>query len=194
MRQQSLSEQRAAQLNARILADLVEGLTRSIALTVEVFLHRGFGAGYIGCGFMGVVVMYLFTLCFPDQDPRPLLWFSAAYGVLWLIAMVKTLIRYWSGKDRVHSKYTGRPYLWRLLPTWKELNVKQLEALAAILLGYGVHHLNRELGDYLMLAASLVFLRVHNLVVQQRSRVVEMNDAVIEQKLIADRFRELQES
>ena len=62
-----------------------------------------------------------------------------------------------------------------------------------ILLGYGIHHLNRELGDYLMLAASLVFLRAHNLVVERRSRAIEMNDAVIEQKLIADRFRDMQE-
>jgi hypothetical protein len=193
MQYKTLNQMRAAQLNERIFADLVGGLARSVALTVEVFLHSGFGAGYIGCGFMGVVVMFVFTLCFPDQNPLPVLWFSVAYGVLWLVAAIKTLARYWSGRDRVHSKYTGRPHLWRLLPDWKEDNIKKLEALAVILVGWGVHYFSRELGNYLMLAALLVFLRVHNIVVQQRSRVVEMNDAVIEQKLIADRFREIQQ-
>jgi hypothetical protein len=146
----------------------------------------------VGCGFMGMVIIFVFSLFFVGQDLRPLHCFLVAYGVLWLIATVSMLIRCWHGKDTVHSKYTGLPYLWRLLPNWKEVNVKHLEALAAILLGYGVHYLNRPLGDYLMMAASLVFLRGYNHAVQQRDRAIEMNDAVIEQQLVAERFRDMQ--
>jgi hypothetical protein len=54
-------------------------------------------------------------------------------------------------------------------------------------------HLNRPLGDYLMFAASFVLLRGYNLAMQRRERAVAMNDRVIEQKIVAERFREMQE-
>jgi hypothetical protein len=189
----TLSQQKAAQLNARIFADLVQGLARSICLTVEVFLRRGFGRRYVGCGFMGVVVIFFFAQCFPYQDDRLLYCYLVVYGILWLFACVNVLIRCWRGKNNGHSHYSGTPYLWRLLPSWKVENVKKLEALAVILLGYGVHYLNRPLGDYLMLAAALVFMRAYNLVVQQRDAAIQMNDRAIEQRQVAERFREMQQ-
>jgi hypothetical protein len=179
--------------NGQLLAGLVEGIARAIALTVEVFLHRGFGSRYVGCGLLGTVIIFVFAQFFPAEDPRPILCFLIAYGVLWLVATVGVLIRYWRGNDRVHSRYNGRPFLWHLLPNWKEQSVKHLEALMVILLGYGVHFLNCPLGDYLMCAASLVFLRGWNLAATRRSRAVEMNDSVIEQRIIGERFRDMQE-
>jgi hypothetical protein len=193
MQKQSQQPQQASQATSRVIAELIEGVARSICLTVEVFLHRGFGSRYVGYGLVGTVVIFVFSLFFAGQDIRPLFCFLVAYGVLWLIATAGTLIRRWRGKAMVHSRYTGFPFLCRLLPNWKEENVKHLEALAMILLGYGIHHLNRPLGDYLMMAAALVFLRGYNLAAQQRDRAVEMNDSVIEQQLVAERFRDMQE-
>ena len=193
MQQRTQNPQPQSPENGQLLACLVEGIARAIALTVEVFLHRGFGCRYVGCGMMGTGIIFVFAEFFPTEDPRPILCFLIAYAVLWLIATVGVLIRHWRGNDPVHSRYTGRPYLWHLLPGWKEENVKHLEALAVILLGYGVHFLNRPLGDYLMFAASLVFLRGYNLAATRRSRAVEMNDSVIDQRLVAQRFRDMQE-
>ena len=133
---------------------------RATAMTVEVFLHSDFGHYYIGCGAVGAVVIFLFTGFFPDQNPRPMFLLMAAYGVRWLYLAIGAMIRYWRGKNLVHSRYTGRPYLWALLPTWKEVNVKHLEAAAVIVLGFGFHYLNRPLGYYLMIAATLVLLRI----------------------------------
>jgi hypothetical protein len=175
-----------------LLVATIEALGRSIALTVEVFLHHSFGVRYVDCGFLGVVVLFFFAGFFPGQNPLPLYGYMVVYGLLWLIAGIGALRRRWSGKNIMHSKYTGHPYLWRLLPSWKEENVKQVEVLPVILLGYGVHHLNRPLGDYLMMAATLVFFRGYNLALQRRERVMEMNDHAIEQRLIAERFREIQ--
>jgi hypothetical protein len=163
-------------------------------LTVEVFLHRGFGSRYVDCGFMGIIVIFFFAQWFPDQNPCFLYCYMIAYAVLWIIAGIGAIKRWWRGKCNVHSRYSGHPYLWSLLPGWKEENVKHLEALAVILFGYGVHYLNRPLGDYLMFAAGLMFLRGYNMAAQRRERVVEMNDRAIEQRLDAERFRELQES
>jgi hypothetical protein len=193
VQQRSQNPQQSSQAGAQVVAELIEALGRSICLTIEVFLHRGFGSRYVGCGFLGMAVIFVFAKFFPGQDVLPLYCYMAAYGVLWLITAVSTLIRCWRGKDRVHSRYTGRPYLWRLLPNWKEMNVKHLEALAVILLGFGVHYLNPPLGYYLMMAASLVFLRGYSMAVEQRTRAVELNDMVIEEKLVADQFRDMQE-
>ncbi len=44
-----------------------------------------------------------------------------------------------------------------------------------------------------MLAAALVFMRAYNLVVQQRDAAIQMNDRAIEQRQVAERFREMQE-
>jgi hypothetical protein len=140
-----------------------------------------------------MVVIYAFSFLFAPQDLRPLFYFMTVYGLRWLIVAVAVTIRYWRGKDVLHSQYNGRPYLCRFFPHCKEVSAKHLEALAAILLGWGVHHFNRPLGDYLMLAASLVFLRVYGLAAHQRRIVVEMNDRMVQQQLIADRFRELRE-
>jgi hypothetical protein len=194
MPQQSQRSQQPSPVASQLVIGLVEGVIRSTALTVEIFLHRGFGVRYIDCGLLGMVVMFVFAMCFPDQNTRPLLCFMAVYGVVWLITTICTLIRFWRGKNVVHSLYTGRPFLWRLLESWREQNVKYVEALLVILLGYGVHHLNRPLGDYLMVAASVVLLRGYNIAAQRRLRAMEMNDSVIEQRLVAERFRDMQGS
>jgi len=191
MPQPSRASQQSAQTNGRFVLELIDGVARSIALTVEIFLHRDFGAGYVGCGFIGVVVMLGFAIHFADQDLRPLMGFMLIYGVRWLVVAIVTAIRYWSGKDMQHSQYNGEPYLWRFLSNWKETSFKHLEGLVLILLGYGVRCLNRPLGDYLMIASSMAFLRVYNLVAQQRERAIAMNDRTIETQIVADRFRDM---
>jgi hypothetical protein len=191
MRQKSINQQQGPQPGPRFVAEMIQGICRAIALTVEVFLHGGFGCRYIGCGFMGVGVIYLYSLWFFPQQMRPLLCYGAIYGIFWLIATANVLICYWRGRNRVHSLYTGRPLLWRVVPSWKETNVKQVEALAVILLGFGIHYLSRPLGDWLMLAATIVFLRAYGFAAEQRRRAVELNDSVIEQQMVAERFRDV---
>jgi hypothetical protein len=161
-------------------------------MTMEVFLHCDFGNYYVGCGLLGMVVIFVFTAFFPDQDPRPMVLFMAAYGVRWLVVAIKTGIKYWRGKGLVHSRYSGRPYLWRLLPDWKETNVKYVEGLAVMLLGWLVHFYLRPFGDYLMTAAALVMMRGYTFDMDQRDRAVEMNDSVIETQMVAERFRDMQ--
>jgi len=190
---QRTSNQQRPNPDVHLIGELVEGAGRSLALSVEVFLHRGFGSGYVGCGQLAFLVMFLFAKFFPDQDMRPLIFFAGMYGVLWFIATINVLIRWWRGIRSTRSRYNGRPHLWKLLPSWKEMNVKHLESLLVILLGYGVHHLNRPLGAYLILAGVFVFLRGYSVASMMRQRAVELNDAVIEQKEVAEQFRQMQD-
>jgi hypothetical protein len=193
MPQQAKTEQRPNP-DTQLVAGLVEGVGRSLALSVEVFLHRGFGSAYVGCGPLAFLIMFLFVQFFyPAQDLRPLAVFAGIYGVLWLIATINVLIRWWRGVQSTHSRYNGRPHLSVAVPTWKEMNVKHLESLLVILLGFGIHHLNRPLGAYLILAGAFVLLRGYSLASMMRQRAVELNDAVIEQKEVAEQFGQMQQ-
>ena len=179
------------QATGYFIAEMIVGLARAIAMTIEVFLHCDFGHFCVGCGLMGVFIIFMFTSVFPGQNPYPMFLFGVVYGVRWLFISVPTVIRYWRGKNLPHARYNGRPYLWTLLSSWKEMNVKHLEAAMVIALGFGVHYLNRPLGDYLMCAALLVLARGYHFDTQQRDRAVTLNDCVIEQEMIVERFRDM---
>jgi len=190
---QQQSPQQSNQWADTAIRELILGLIRSICLTIEVFFRWDFGSRYVGSGFVGVVVMWFFSLFFPPTEINPLFYFSLVYCAVWLVALIRMLIRCFGKKDTLHSKYTGHPHLLRLMPGWREEYVKYLDAVIAILVGFGVRHLNVPLGDYLMAAASLLLFRDFAMVSEQRNRAVEINDQVIEQKLIAEKFRAMQE-
>jgi hypothetical protein len=181
----------AGQGGGQLLAAMLKGLSRAIAMTIEVFIHRDFGHWYVNSGFMGVIAIFVFAAFFPDQDLRPMYLFMLVFGVRWLIVATIAGVRYWRGKNVVHSRYTGRPYLWALLPSWKEVNVKHLESVAALVAGFLLHHFYRPLGDYVLSAATVVLLRGYNYDMNQRDRAVEMNDSVIETQMAAEKFREM---
>jgi hypothetical protein len=194
MPQQSQQQQQADETTRLFIAELVTGLARATALTIEVFLHCNFGSAYLGCGVARFVVIGLFSHWCQPQNMGPLLWFSVVYGVFWLIALSNVLLRRWRGQHTVQSRYSGRPHLCRMLPEWREVNVKQVEALLAMCVGYAIGLVNKPLGHYLLLASSFVLVRAYAHASQLRSRAVELNDSVIEQKMVAERFREIQDS
>jgi hypothetical protein len=180
--------------NSNWFGEVIGGLYRAVCLTVEVFVHRTFGYRYVGAGLAGVVILLAFSTLFPNDDPLPLLCFTGAYLILWIMATASLLIRRWRSRDRQHSHYTGRPWLWQwLLPSWKEDNFKHLEAIAIGLLGTAIHPWTHPLGDYLVMAASMVLARNYCLAVRQRDQAIAMNDMVIEQQMVVDRFRDLQQ-
>jgi small basic protein len=61
-------------------------------------------------------------------------------------------------------------------------------AVAAVFVG----NYNAPLGMYLLGAAACIGLSVFNSELSMRRRVMEMTDAVSEQHVIAERFREIQ--
>ena len=114
--------------------------------------------------------------------------------MFWLVALINVWIRRWRGDYAVQWRYTGRPHLCRLLPNWREVNVKQVEALLAMGVGYAVCWVNRPLGHYLLLASTFVLLRAYSFASHLRHRAVELNDSVLQEQIVAERFREMQES
>lgn len=179
--------------NVNLMGEIIKALGRGLCLSVEVFLHRSFGSAYVSSGVAAFVLMFLFTVFIPLANPQPMMVFASFYGVLWLFAVLNVLIRRLRKKEYVHSEYSGRPYLCRLLPSWKESSVKHLESLVVLLIAYGIHAVTRTLGDYLLVAGIFVLLRSYGIAVAKRQRAVEMNDAVIEQREVAEAFRQMQQ-
>jgi len=185
---QSSQQQPQNQNNA--VGEILLGLFRATCLTIDVFLHHRIGCNYVTGGFAGVLVLAVTACGFPESERFPLVCFAAVYGVLWLIAMISAWVRQWRGRN-IHSGYTGRPYLCWLLPGWREEYLKQLEAFIAILVALVVHLFSRPLGDYLMVATSLVLVRGWFMLARQRHQVTVMNDLVIEQKVISQKFNDV---
>jgi hypothetical protein len=192
MPQQQPQQQGQGPDGSILFKSLIKGIISGFCLTIEAFIHRSFGRYYITSGFAGVLVIFGFLAFFPDDNQTPLICFLAAYAVVWLVGMIAMGIRCWRGPDTLHSSYTGDPYVRRLLPTMKEETVKTLESLTVFGVGFWVACLNRPLGDYLMLASTLMFLRGVLLVSRLRAEATEMNDMMIEQKIVAARVRDMQ--
>lgn len=173
--------------------NIVVFIARIFSVSVEVFLRRNFGARYVGTqAALAVPLMFFFSIFFPHDDPRPLLWFLGAYLLMCFRARIEGLRRRRRGEDREHSYYNGWPRLADAAAKPDERKIKRIVEPALLLaVGYLVWECTRPLGTFLMLAAGSLFL-VSLLTEQyERVRAMDMNDAVIEQRQLAERFREM---
>ncbi|MBL8827916.1 MAG: hypothetical protein JNM18_13145 [Planctomycetaceae bacterium] len=171
---------------------LLKFICGSLATSVEVFIHRDIGERYLGTQAAAVLVIVpLFGLGWEGYDLRLLFWFLPAYLVMCLIARIGMLKRRWRG-EQGHSYYTGWPRGFSGRGKVSELTMKRfLEPLAILTIGGFVCALDPPLGTYLMFAAGGLFISVNLSAEEDRTRVLDMHDAVIHQELIAERFRDL---
>lgn len=162
-------------------------------LPLELVFHdvRTFGVRAVGPKLGGaLLLMFLFAASHSHESGMPLGIFMLAVLLLGITAQIITWVRQWGG-EKTHSRYTGRPYAAWLWPR-SEVTIKRLEPVAALLAGFGIHHLNRGLGAFVMTAAVGLGITVS---IQYRSiwtRALDMNDAIIEQSMSAERVRVMQ--
>ncbi len=167
-------------------------IARSLAVSVEVFLHRGssFGERYLGPqGVVAGVIMFFFPIFWPQSDPRPLMWFLASFLALWMMAKLGIAVRRLRGRGAGHSYYTGRPRLMLLTRGRAEIQVKSsFEPALVIIAGMAVMGLNEPLGAYLMLAGVGLGVAVNASLQQDRTRALDMQDALMDQRRITDEW------
>lgn len=165
---------------------------RGWALSLEVFLHRGFGSRYIGPeGLFGMCAMFLYTLCWPPQLVGPMLLYCLAFPGLCLFHRLSMFARTWR-HEKTHSKYSGQPLLYRPNRFISEVAFKQFcEPLLCLGLGLYVCRMNPPLGVYWVIGAVFVFFSASEPVIWERQRLRDLNDAVVEQQYLAERFREM---
>ncbi|MBL9081602.1 MAG: hypothetical protein JNK76_07335 [Planctomycetales bacterium] len=166
---------------------------RGFATSLEVFLHRGLGSRYLGLQAAAVLVLVpLFGCAWEGHDLTALLLFLPAYLVMCLVARGDMLRRRLRG-EHCHTQYSGWPRLLKPGARMTELGCKQFcEPLLAFAAGFVVYQLNeRPFGGYLMFSAVCLAISTNVDVALDRLRAENMNDAVIEQELLAERFRRM---
>jgi hypothetical protein len=166
---------------------------RALAVSIEVFLHRAgsFGERYVGTqSSIALVLIGFFPVFWPTEDPRPILWFDAAFFLRCMMIRTCTIVRRIRGRTQPHSYYSGWPWMLGARSRVPESRVKGfLEPLIVAVAGLLLQPWNQPLGTYLVIAAVALCISVQASVSQDRSRALDLNDAMADQRRIAEQWR-----
>lgn len=169
---------------------------QALALSVEVFLHRSstFGRRYIGLqAGMAVLLIIFYPVFWTGHDPRPMLGFLIAFLFMNLMARISRVLRRREVEDG-HSLYSGYPRIMRFTGRVSELTVKRgIEPFLVFFTGIFILPVNQPLGSYLMLAAFGLFTSVNMGLAFERTRAIEMHDAYLEQRSLAEQLRDMRD-
>jgi hypothetical protein len=166
---------------------------RALAATVEVFLHRSstFGDRYLGVqSGLAVPLIYFYPVFWEGHDVRPLYAFLLAYLFMCGVVRMASVARRRRGELGEHSYYAGTPRLMRIVGRMREATVKGVVEPALVLsVGAAVGKFNAPFGGYLMIAAGALFFSAQAMQTAERRRVLDLHDAYMEQRRIAEQWR-----
>jgi hypothetical protein len=169
-------------------------VVNSWATTFEVFLHRDIGSRYLGPNALGgFLLIPFFLIFFEGYDGGPMV-------NLWLVFIAMCAMHRWSflwrrRKSPTHSFYTGWPWLLPEKYSQYEVKFKQIyEPMLILALGFPMTVFSPPVGMYMIVGSFCLGMKVGmgEFLTEQRS--LDMNDAVVEQQLLAERFRRRYES
>jgi hypothetical protein len=160
--------------------------------SIVVFLRRGFGARYFGMQALAVIPLVLvYTLLWRGHDVGPVLWFLACYGLMLGVARFGVVRR---GIGSEHSFYSGYPKVLQCRAFRGRLSEARAKSLVEPLLVLGAGALlakaNEPLGLYIMLCAGGLVVSRQLAIAYMRNRVLDMRDSYMEQREVAERFRD----
>lgn len=168
-------------------------IVQSLATSVEVFIHKGFGERYCRNQAVAVIpLLMVYALMWSEADITGIGVFLAAYLIACMCVRADVVRRRRRGEDMPHSHYGGRPLIWRwpVLRRLREETVKGIvEPVLVFLTGALISPVSEPLGAYLMLAAVGLLTSVGLAREYQRMRALNIRDALIEQRQIAERVR-----
>ncbi len=172
-------------------ANLLTLLCRTLAITLEVFLHRDFGSRYIGWQAAAALpLLLLYCVLWPEHDLRPMLAFAGLFVLACAGARSGIRQRKRNGESR-HSYYNGAPRLARWFPNQDELSIKRREPTLVMLAGLVTCVFSPPLGVYLMLAAIALGIWLDLMVRHEETQAQDLYDAYVHQQRLAERFRAL---
>jgi hypothetical protein len=180
----------------KAVAGIIAFLAKSLSVSVEVFLHSGFGVRYFdGAAAAVFLIAFIFPVFGNGDDPETMLWFLAAY---WASLIWHRLAAAWRRRRDgfQHSHYSGYPRLMRL-PVFRMMKESVFKTIVEPPLvffgGVFLMPLSETLGTYCVIASFGMVVNAAFRNAFQRVRMLDMRDAYIEQKYIAERFRENEE-
>lgn len=165
---------------------------RSLAATVEVFLHRSdsFGERYAGMQVaVGLLLIFLFPIFWEGHSPAGILLFLPAYLVMLCHVRLRSWIRLRGGGPRPHSAYTGTPRLMRFTRMDEERLKCSIEPMLVMAAGGLATAFDPPLGSYLILAGFALGVSNGMAAGREHRRAVELHDSYIEQRGVVERFR-----
>ncbi len=164
----------------------------SISFSLEVFLRRDFGCRYIGRKALLATWLILgFAECWTGYPVQSLHAFALVYSLFATYAWSRARIRLLRG-DTAHSRYSGWPrYLRRHLHARETPIKKYFEPFAVLCIGLMICDNDRVLAMYLALASFCLFLTARRSDNWVRRRVLDVNDAIVEQQHVSARFQAL---
>jgi len=168
-------------------------VARTWATSIEVFFHKRVGDRYLGLNAAAVLLLIpIYSLFWQGYDLRPLMWFLMVYLGAVVIARLGVVTRK-RGGVRIHSFYSGYPRFMNGRSKLSEVQWKKcVEPFVSAFFGAGLYvQGERPLGAYLMIAGACLFISVAIAELQFQQRATAMNDQVIEQEYVAERFREM---
>jgi hypothetical protein len=192
MFQNQQQQQQGGMFDFRTTMNMGVMVVRALAVTMEVFLHQGFGARYFGLqAVVAVPVIFIFGIFWQGHDLEPLMLFLALYVFACVYARIATGIRQYRG-DCVHSRYSGYPSFLGRKAAHAEGNMKLLiEPCFVALCGFAMTEFNRPLGTYRVLAAIGLYLSNSMDKAWRAAQSMDLQDAVFEQRQKASRFDQL---
>ncbi|MCC6358735.1 MAG: hypothetical protein IT450_08335 [Phycisphaerales bacterium] len=186
---QNGSENRAAILS------WLHFLCRSLAAMVEVFLHKpgSFGQRYLGLpAAAAVLVGFFYTAFFRGHDIRPVLVFLVLYVFMCAVVRIATASRMRRGGAQGHSMYSGTPVVQRFACGLSEETVKRIcEPMIVFLAGSLTLAASEPLGTLLMLASFGLFACTNLAAGVDRTRALDMHDALLDQQRVGEHLNEM---
>ena len=167
-------------------------IIRAWAISLEVFLHHRMGARYPGnAGALVLVFVPFYILWWEEYDVTPMFFFMLAYLTMCVVHRLASIRRRLQKREMGHSHYNGIPLIWRFFRHQTECQVKLILQPALIFMyGILVAALNRPLGYYIlggticMAASTAISMAI------DRHETMNLHDSLIEQQMLAKRFRE----
>lgn len=192
--QRDLTQAPSKAEQVKAMASWMTLLCQVLETSVVVFLRRGFGQRYFSKQAVLVIpLVLLYTLFWEGHDLRPLLVFLGLYMLCWAVARAGIIRRGIKG-DVEHSYYSGTPSVlrWKLFRgRLSERRAKAtVEPLLVFAFGLAFMDWNRPLGSYLLLAAGGMLMSMGIARSYERARLMDMRDSYIEQRSLAELFRE----
>lgn len=162
-----------------------------ITSPIEPILRTGFGRRYFGLpSFFGLFALPLWMLFWPEQDSRPIWGLWCLFIVMQLYARIQCVLMGRQGQ-LIHTRYNGFPRLGFILRRTHERILKgNCEPMLVMGVGLFVMNSSPPLGSYLFTAGICLAINLLVLDALERARVMDMNDALIEQESLAERLRE----
>lgn len=168
-------------------------VARMLASPLEACLRREFGPKYFGLqAFASVVLLPLWMAFWPGRSSDGLIGFWVY--VLFMFARARAeSARMLRNGTNVHTRYNGWPRLSRWFPRMSEAALKaKCEPAFCFIAGILLFCVSEPLGSFVLVATVGLVLTQSTIEAVERARVTELNDAMIEQQILAERFREMQ--